>query len=905
MKIKNTLLSIILLLMTAGAFAQNALNWQELGPKNMGGRTRAILIDRRDASRSTIYAGMVSGGLWKSTNHGASWSPVLSAYTSAAVSCIAQDMNGRIYFGTGEGLAQSSGSSRGGDGSAGNGLHFLYGNDQDSILPSTIPPYLSNYSTWSMINRIAVNPTNVNEIFVATSGSSTEGLMRSNDGGLTWTQIGSSTAPINGLTTGYAYAADVKFSADGNNVFASVGYAFGFPGVKLIVSTDGGGTFTYVNDSFPSSIWRIEIATAPSDPNVAYISIVTSNGMSINVFKTADAGVSWTNLTSAVLSNAFASGQGWHDNSISVYPQHSDRVYLGTSLLYTYSDLTGWRQASLANGTIADPQWVIPNMQTIAFNDLDTNEMYIGCEGGIFRSTNTSNAFPTPTYTVRNQGYNTTQMFSVAADLYSNVLGGSLNNGTSRTDVNLGSEVVYPGIGVYTEISHFDSSVFIGGDYGGQEQRSNDRGNSWNNMFDATIDPYAYGEPSVCSQNRGGGNAPFITAFWLAETKSAVNNVSKVPFTDNVSHSAGDAVTVVSHIGQPFQETLTGSLPAGDTAFFTDRLQSRLYFATSCGLWMTPDILNFSNTPRWFRITNSYDDVKALAVSVTGDTIYIAGNAKVTRISGLNAVPFDTFSVGQDSIITSRYPGYQQVTTQVTPSGRYIEGIDVDMHDPNHVLCAVAGFSNPGTPHVYVSHDAGATWTAIHNNLPNIPVYQCVIDAYDASHYILGTELGFWDSHDAGTTWVEQNGGIVVREPIYRLRQQNYLSDQCYVLYAGTHGRGMWRCTTITEAQAGCTVVPLGINEHSAGQPIEHMMVYPNPMSGNGKVMIELEQASDMTLRIIDMTGRVLQESSNKHLAEGKNTFELNTASLANGSYLLVAKMASGQTYARKLVVSN
>jgi hypothetical protein len=603
------------------------------------------------------------------------------------------------------------------------------------------------------------------------------------------------------------------------------------------------------------------------------------------------------------VANAFGFGQGWYDNAISVYPQRPDRVYFGGIGLYTYSDLNGWTQASVSTGSHSNPHWVHPDVHTIVFNDLDSNEMYIGCDGGIFRSTNVSSGFPTPTYAERNGGYNTIQMYSVASDLYGNVLGGAEEAGTILIDINHGAQQVLTGTGVYTEISHFDSSVFIGGYVDGEDYRSTDRGNTWNNMFDAAIDPYGHGDPSVCGQTAG-SNAPFITALWLAETKSATNSVSRVPFVDHVAHSAGDVVTLRSHIGQTFQEMLTGPLPAGDTVYFTDRLQSRLYFATSCGLWMTPDILNTTNTPRWFRITSGSDDVKALAVSSTGDTIYFGGSGKVTRISGLNSVPFDSFPAGQDSIVMTRYPQYQQVSTPVVNSGRYIEGIDADIHDPNHVLCAVADFSTPGTPHVYASRDAGATWTPVGSGLPNMPVYQCVIDAYDPAHYIIGSELGFWDSHDAGATWTEQNSGITVREPVYRLRQQTYLSDQCYALYASTHGRGMWRCTTITGAQGGCTVIPLGISEPADGQYTDRMLLYPNPMDGSGKVMIELVQPSDMTLRVIDMTGRILQEASYSHLNEGRNILDLHTSSLANGSYLVIARLANGQSYNRTLVIA-
>jgi hypothetical protein len=153
---------------------------------------------------------------------------------------------------------------------------------------------------------------------------------------------------------------------------------------------------------------------------------------------------------------------------------------------------------------------------------------------------------------------------------------------------------------------------------------------------------------------------------------------------------------------------------------------------------------------------------------------------------------------------------------------------------------------------------------------------------------------------------VEQNAGITVREPVYRLRQQTYLSDQCYMLYAGTHGRGTWRCPSILESQAGCTVdpvYPLGTQQVEA-PPADKMLIYPNPMDALGHVVLELSESSDVSLRVMDMTGRVLYETAYSNLVSGKNTFELNTSALANGSYLVSARLSNGQLYTSTMVIA-
>jgi len=326
---------------------------------------------------------------------------------------------------------------------------------------------------------------------------------------------------------------------------------------------------------------------------------------------------------------------------------------------------------------------------------------------------------------------------------------------------------------------------------------------------------------------------------------------------------------------------------------------------------MTPDILDFSNTPRWFRITSSSDDVKSLAATPSGDTIYFGQTASVERMTGMNSIlAFDTATKGHNDILLNSGALFTDTLISFINPGsttnRYIEGVDVDRNDPTHVLAAVAGYSAVGNPHVYVSHNSGNTWTPLPGTgsgvLPNMPVYQCVIDAYNPTHYIVGTELGVWDSYDAGNTWAEENDGINARLPVFRLRQQNYLSDQCYALYLGTHGRGMWRSTTLTSA-SGCAVNALGVNTPT--NYINNMLVYPNPITSSAStVRIELSQPSGVTLRVIDMPGRLLQEATYTNLPSGKNELTLNTSNLSNGTYLVVGTLSNGENMTRSIVVA-
>jgi len=78
------------------------MTWQFRGMDNIGGRTRAILLDNRDETNQTIYAGGVAGGVWKSNNSGLTWNKLNMPQHDISVSCMVQADNGDIYVGTGE-----------------------------------------------------------------------------------------------------------------------------------------------------------------------------------------------------------------------------------------------------------------------------------------------------------------------------------------------------------------------------------------------------------------------------------------------------------------------------------------------------------------------------------------------------------------------------------------------------------------------------------------------------------------------------------------------------------------------------------------------------------------------------------------------------------------------------------
>ena len=147
--------------------------WSNLGPDNMGGRTRAVIFDNRDAAGNTIYAGSTMGGIFKSTNLGSNWTKVNNnGGDGLNVTAMVQHSNGTIYVATGEGFnAQDyTGSGYYGyeGGFLGKGIFKSDNNDNFTLVQSTKPVIGEDAVEWGYINELAIDETG-GRLFAATN----------------------------------------------------------------------------------------------------------------------------------------------------------------------------------------------------------------------------------------------------------------------------------------------------------------------------------------------------------------------------------------------------------------------------------------------------------------------------------------------------------------------------------------------------------------------------------------------------------------------------------------------------------------------------------------------------------------------------------------------------------------
>lgn len=859
-RLSQTIVCALLLCNSVQVTAQLNLNWQEIGPSNLGGIIYALVIDQRDASRQTLYAAAYGGGIWKTTNGGNNWF-YLGCTGNFAASCIIQTSDGRIIFGTGGGENYINSSSSLRFDHIGNGIYVIDSVDHVTHIPST--QAIGTNSPWARVKRIASHPNQSNKLIAATQ----KGLYRSVDYGLTWDSIS-----IAGVTTMQG-AVDVKWSSDGQTIIAAVG-----GGADIVRSLDGGVNWGKItnNPGLPLNHGRTEIAFAPHKPNLIYLSIATTAGATLGVYKSTDNGNTWSTVVTK--SNSFdpfgLNNQGWYTNAMAVLPQQPDSIFVGGAEMYAVSGSTG----PLLLSSFSDPQ-ITPGENiypySYAINDINPNEMYVASSRGVFKTTNAVSAFTNPTFYSANNGLSARDFFSVAASINGFVMGSTNFRGTyisnnaspyfSRLNYDL----------AFCEFSQLNTNYLFTENFFGQLHISTDNGISFQSAFDTNIDPQGYQDPSRCGGAQS-QNAQFINPFLLHETDIAYGTIDSVSFQANTSYAAGDTIVAYSNTANtPFQFALTGNLQPGETLQVPDPVKSRLFLATHCGIWMKRNALSTATSPDWFKISKPFSgNVLCFALTQNGNTLYAGtSSGTVIKISGLNTTTFS--GILADSITQ---------TIDTLTLNDPIEGIATDPNNPNIIIATKAG--NSAQPNFYKSINSGFTWAPSVISVSSLPVYTCVIDAANSNNYLVGTESGIWSSADAGTSWQADNQNLC-NVPVYRLRQFPLFEKSCPVIYAATSSRGLWRTFTLTPSNCNTST---GIIESTNPTGNSKLLIHPNPATSEIQVDINLRYAQPVYFTISDITGRTIS-NNHTYLPAGKQILQINNLSFLPGIYILTVQL--------------
>jgi len=266
------------------------LDWKERGPGNVGGRTRSLIVDPKDATGDTWFAGSVAGGVWRTTDAGSSWTCLTPDIPNLATGCMTISLADPnvIYVGTGEGFYNI-------DAVMGAGIFKSTDNGATWVqLPST-----KDNSNYYFVNRIITDPGNVNSVVAATN----RGAFKSIDGGDTWEQV------LSGRVQ------QIIFETDNfQNQYAVIN------NTGIYKSTDGGDSWFKVKSITEG---RLEMAISASDPRIVYA--LTSKS---NLFMSIDRGYNWAQNIQDQKTD-FLSGQGWYNNSLIVSPNDTNVLFIG------------------------------------------------------------------------------------------------------------------------------------------------------------------------------------------------------------------------------------------------------------------------------------------------------------------------------------------------------------------------------------------------------------------------------------------------------------------------------------------------------------------------------------------------------------------------------------------------
>ena len=454
-----------------------SLTWESRGPDNYGGRTRAILVDRNNSN--IVYAGSVSGGLYRSTNGGSTWNPVSPADGNLSVVSLCQAANGDIYYGTGEVFQGYNGSGANttpnmmGGGiykSTDGGLTF-------SHLSATTPTGSSGSASWASVAVMEAHPTNANTIYAGTNS----GLMRTTDGGTTWTSIHAGNIR------------DMDMAPTGKLIINAYG--------QTKVTTDDGNTFTELSKPVPGATdlprksgGRIRYAISPQDENYIYVIQTAGNQLS-GVYRSTDNGSTWSKIGQRgnnfdPLCNGSGSSQycqGVWDLLFQVSAGNKDQIFLGGITVWKWSLSGGWAQLSTNNsfGT-GNPYYLHSDSHDLIFDPNNSNIAWTVNDGGVFKS-NDGGA----TWAERNLGYNTFQFYRMSLGRSRQMMGGTQDNGTVLVtgkgfNPNNGEKLI-GGDGGFTEQSWLVPSVMFSQTLAEKAlYRSDDYGDQWSGYTSGT-----------------------------------------------------------------------------------------------------------------------------------------------------------------------------------------------------------------------------------------------------------------------------------------------------------------------------------------------------------------------------------------------------------------------------------
>lgn len=836
------------------------LNIVSRGPWNVGGRTRAFGIDISNENR--LLAGSCSGGMWLSTDGGASWnmSNTLSQLKNAT--CLIQDKRPSHtnvwYYGSGE--AYGASASEGGAYYFGDGLFSSIDSGATwQSVTATAGGNAQSFTTgwqlvWNLANDVSADDS-ITEIYAAIY----HGIMRSVNGGTSWTTVLSGNSYFTDVAvtpTGVVYTA---LSDDGNQ--------------KGIWRSTEGTAFTKITpDSFPASYNRITMGINPSNENEIYFLANTPNFGKVTYNYLGDpewnslwkytyvsgagdsAGGIWQDLSVNLPATGGAfdkwSVQGSYDMVIRVKPNDPNTVFIGGTNLYRST--TGFQDSvntTFIGGYVQGAALPVVNsyanhhsdQHCLEFLPSNPDIMLSANDGGVFKTLD--NTAGTVAWESLNNGYLTTMFYTAAVD-----------HGT-------------PG-----------NPIIIAG--------AQDNG-TWFTNNDTPASPWFHAH---------GGDGSYCA---IADNRDyyyfSIQNAKIVKATCDANGNK-TAFTRIDPIGLKNPEFIN--------PFVLDPNNNNImYLAGGKYLWRNDDLSGIPLIGNWDSINTNWvkfaDSVPLVNSVITALTVcktplnrvyYGTDKKRVYRVDNANIgtpTPVD---------ITSTTSGV------IFPASGNVSCIAADPTDGNKVVVV---FSNYGVYSMFYSTDAGSTWAKCAGNLEqNLNGsgsgasirWISILPVGNGKVYLAATSTGIYatDSlNGTSTVWVQQGintiGNVVCDMIVTRI------SDGLVVI--ATHANGIYT-TNITNLNDIVTV-----NDIVSSKTDLKLINYPNPVKQSTTIEFSLNRKSSVNLQIWDDCGRLIETLVNETMSEGKHTLIFDKKNLSAGMYYY-SLTADNKRTTNKMVIS-
>lgn len=448
-----------------GQRSGNPLLWETEGPGNIGGRINTIAIDPTNSN--IIYIGTACGGVFKTTNAGASWTAIFDDQPYLAIGAIeiAPSNHNTIYVGTGDPNVS--------------GYPFI----GDGVYKST-----DAGQTWThlglvdqrIVSKLKVHPLNPNLVYAATMGlpfekNSQRGLYKSTDGGQNWNQVyyKSDSAGVIDMVL-HPTDTNIVYITGWNRIRNNRVSLITGPDCQILKSSNAGQTWQPIMSGIPTNtpLSRINIEMSASNPNLLFASVVSLINDEYNIkgiYKTTNGGQSWTALPNNGLPADALGGFGWYFGQVKVNPADNNELFLLGVDLYRSNDGGN-------NWTMAGPPWYTYDFHADK-HDLvfDGNTMYCATDGGLYSSTDHGDTW------VDIENIPNTQFYHVAINPHQPGIyyGGAQDNGTSagnKAGINVW-ERIFGGDGFDIQFHPSAPNVFYVETQNGAIWTTNDGGN--------------------------------------------------------------------------------------------------------------------------------------------------------------------------------------------------------------------------------------------------------------------------------------------------------------------------------------------------------------------------------------------------------------------------------------------